>query len=82
MILVTPVYVVVGVLRSRSRWQSKGGAAPQFHAKARQDLPPLFRLSEVPREVRPENLNNQLQTSQLQTALKGTTHIVARSISS
>lgn len=60
----------------------KGGAAPQFGAKTRQELPPLFRQREVPKELRPENLNNQLQTSQLQTALKGTLFIAIESVRS
>ena len=33
----------------------------------------------VPKELRPENLNNQLQTSPLQTAFKETIYIVAQS---
>lgn len=33
-----------------------------FHAKTRQELPPLFRKSEILKGLRPMNFNNQLQT--------------------
>ena len=55
-------------------WQiTSGGGARLFHAKARQELPPLFRPERSPQRIATgasQILNNQLQTAQLKKALK------------
>lgn len=48
----------------------KGEQPLSFMLKTRQKLPPPFRQRQVPKELRPENLNNQLQTSQPQSSLE------------